>query len=125
MFVLTNTPKEFIPTSEKDNEKPLTFICIPPTRKCVLDIQEQLLKSMADAEETNEETTEVMGVSLPISKLMNVYFEACVIDWKNVFDADGKEVPFSKEAFNQFNDLVILTELYTFIQELAEGNAKT
>ena len=121
MFVLTNSPKEFVPSSEKGKEKPLTFICIPPTRKAILDLQEMLVKSLSSTDFEGEETEEVFdGVNLPISKMMELYLDVCVTDWKNVTDEKGNEIPFSKEIFKSFNDTVILMELYNFIKGLAE-----
>lgn len=116
-FILTNTQKEFIPETQKDQENPLTFICIPPSRKTVLDLQEKIMKSVSDTEE-------IVSMELPIADMMDLYLTACVIDWKNMSDVDGVNIEFTTEAFSQFNDMQILLELYTFVKELAEGNEK-
>jgi len=115
MYVLTNTPKEFIPESQKNETNPLTFICVPPSRKTVLDTQEKILQSVDDNEEL--ESTE-----LPISDLIDLALDSCVVGWKNLVDADNKAIEFSKENFQKFNDTAILLELYSFIKELTEGN---
>jgi hypothetical protein len=117
MFVLTNTQKEFIPESEKSSENPLTFIVIPPTRQVVLSLQEELFKSL--------DITDDLSINdLPLAKIMELYLSACVVDWKNVKDEEGNDVPFSQETFKQFNNVEILTELYNFIKELGEGTEK-
>jgi len=118
MFILTNSQKEFIPESEKEQEKPLTFIVNPPTRNIVLRLQEEMFKTI------NNDDGEISFKELPLAKIMELYLSECVIGWKNVSDEAGKEVPFSKEAFKQFNDVTILTELYNYIKELGEGTEK-
>ena len=115
MFVLTNTPKEFIPESQKDQQSPLTFIWNPPARKTVLDLQELLLKTV-------DENGELDSAALPLSKIMELYLEACVTGWKNIQDAEGNEILFTPETFKQFADVDILTELYNFVKELTESN---
>jgi len=117
-FILTNTPREFIPETQKDKENPLTFICIPPTRKLVLDTQEKLLQALS-LEEMNEDS---VANAIPISDMMTLALEACVTGWKNMVDAEGNEILFSKEMFATFNDQTILLELYSYVKELAEGN---
>ena len=116
-FVLTNSPKEFIPSTQLDQENPLTFICIPPSRMTVLNLQEKILKSVSAEEE-------IETLDLPIADMMDLYLDACVTGWKNMTDADGKEVEFTKEAFKGFNDMQILMELYSFVKELAESTEK-
>ncbi len=114
-FILTNTPREFIPESQKDQDSPLTFICVPPSRKTVLDLQELILRSV----NTDED---LQTMDLPISTMMDLYLDACIIDWKNMTDSDGKAIAFTKEEFATFNDMQILLELYTYVKELSEGN---
>ena len=116
-FILTNTPREFVPKSQENTENPLTFICSPPSRKTTLDIQEKIMKSVNTDEEID-------SLDLPIADLMELSLESCVVGWKNVNDADGNPVLFSKEAFSSFNDTVILIELYTYIKELTESTEK-
>ena len=118
MFVLTNSPKEFIPLSQKDETLPLTFIVIPPTRHTVLEFQETLFKSLSQDNEGNEIT------QLPLSDIMDIFLTKCVTGWKNVFDDKGTEIPFTLENFNSFNNAEILTELYQFIKELSESTEK-
>ena len=115
MFVLTNSEKEFVPTSQKDKENPLTFLVIPPTRKVVLDVQEKMLKCLGD-------DSELDVTKIPLADLMDSYLDVCVVGWKNVKDEKGNDVVFSKEVFKKFNDLEILTELYNFIRELSEAD---
>jgi len=125
MFVLTNTPKEFIPSTEKDKENPLTFIVKPPTKRAILDLQESLFKSMSEIDTGSENDDSTISLdSIPLSEMMNLYLDACVIGWKNVVDINGNELPFSKEIFNDFNDSTILIELYNFCRELTESTEK-
>ncbi len=114
-FTLTTTPREFVPSNQTDQENPLTFICVPPSRRTVLDLQELILKSVSTDEE-------IETMQLPLALMMDLYLSACVIDWKNVFDADGKELPFTE--FTKFNDMQILLELYTYVKELSESTEK-
>ncbi len=65
---------------------------------------------------------EIESLELPIADMMDLYLSTCVVGWKNMTDAEGKEVEFTEEAFSGFNDMQILLELYTFIKELSEGN---
>ena len=116
-FILSSSPKEFIPETQLTEENPLTFICIPPSRRCVLDLQEQILKSVGLGEDLET-------MNLPISDMMSLYLDACVTGWKNMTDAEGKEIEFTKEAFAGFNDMQILLELYTYVKELAESTEK-
>ena len=118
MFVLTNTTKRFIPTSQKDSEKPLTFIVKPPTRKTILDFQETLFKGIATDSEGNEMT------KIPLSAIMDILLSKCVVGWENVLDEEGNEVVFSEENFCLFNEAEVLTELYQFIKELSESTEK-
>ncbi len=115
MYILTNTPKEFIPASQVSEDKPLTFICSPPTRRTILDLQEKIMKSVSQEEE-------IESLELPIADMIELYLSTCVVGWKNMTDAEGKEIEFTEEAFSGFNDMQILLELYTFIKELSEGN---
>jgi len=117
MFVLTNTPKEFIPSTEKDQENPLTFIVKPPTKKAVLDMQEQIFKSLGDADT-------VSTSDIPLSAMMNLYLETCVIGWKNVVDENGDEIEFTLSNFDNFYDSTILIELYNYCRELTESTEK-
>ena len=112
MFILTSTPKEFIPSTQKDNENPLTFIVVPPKRNTVLNLQETLLTHSVDNGELDVD-------SIPISQIMNTYLNDCVIGWKNVVDENNNPIEFTKENFELMNDISMLTELYQFIQELA------
>ena len=120
MYVLTSTPKKFIPSTEANKENPLTFIVQPPTKKVVLDIQEALFKSL----DVDSESTDISITSIPLAYLMNVYIDACVVDWENIVDEDGKKIPFSKEYLNKFNETNILMELYNFCKELTESTEK-
>ena len=117
MYVLTNTERQFIPTSQKEEEKPLTFRVIPPSRKTTLDLQELILKSVNAGEELET-------LDLPLSLMMDLYLEACVIGWENMNDAEGTPIEFTKEDFEGFNSMEILLELYTFVKELAESTPK-
>jgi hypothetical protein len=119
MFVLTDTPKEFIPSTEKEQENPLTFIVKPPTKRTVLDIQETLFKSLDVDDNANVSLNEI-----PLATLMDAYINACVIGWKNVIDEEKNEVPFSLDKLELFNDTAILMELYNFCKELREGSEK-
>jgi len=119
-FILTNTPRDFIPESQKNEENPLTFICIPPTRKMILDTQEKLLQSIS-LDEISEDS---VANAIPISEMMSLALDTCVVGWKNMVDTDGNDILFSKEAFATFNDQTILMELYSYVKELAEGNLK-
>jgi hypothetical protein len=118
MFVLTDTPKDFIPSTEEEKENPLTFIVKPPTKRVVLEIQETLFRSL------DTETSEVSLNDIPLATLMNAYINACVVGWKNVVNEKGDEVPFSQEKLELFNDTTILMELYNFCKELSEGSEK-
>ena len=118
MFTITNTSKKFIPTSEKENEvNPLTFIVQPPTKKVILDLQEAIFKNAADDED-------IKTSDIPLSMMINLYLDACVIGWENVVDENNDLIPFSKENFEFFNDSTILIELYNFCRELTESNEK-
>jgi len=118
MFILTDTPKEFIPSTEVESENPLTFIIKPPTKRVVLEIQETLFRSL------DIEKDEVSLDEIPLAKLMNAYINACVVDWKNVVDENKNSVPFSLEKLELFNDTTILMELYNFCKDISEGNEK-
>jgi hypothetical protein len=120
MFVLTSTPKEFIPSTEKGKEKPLTFVIQPPTKKQVLEIQEALFQSL----DLKADEQEVSLSSIPLATLMDAYINACVVGWKNVVDEEGNEVPFSRDNLEFFNDTTILMELYNFCKEMSEGSEK-
>jgi len=115
MFILTDTEKEFVPTSEKEADNPLTFVIIPPTRRTVLHLQEKLVSSLDDDGELNPK-------NIPLADLMDLYFDDCVIGWKNMMDASNNPVIFSKELFKKFNDGEILNELYTEIKGLSESD---
>jgi hypothetical protein len=115
MFILTNSPKEFIPSSQKDKDDPLTFIVIPPKRQTVLGLQEILLSSVGEDAELDMD-------KIPMSKIMEIYFNDCVIGWKNVVDSNNKPIEFTKENFQLINDIEMLTELYQFIQGLGTSD---
>ena len=118
MFVLTDSPQEFIPSTEKEKVNPLTFIVKPPTKRTVLEIQEALFRSL------DVEKEEISLNEIPLATLMNAYINACVVDWKNVVDEKREPVPFSLEKLELFNDTTILMELYNFCKELSEGSEK-
>jgi len=133
MFVLTNTPKEFIPSIEEGKDNPLTFIVKPPTKKAVLDMQERIFKSISEIKEEpkkedslikKDEKENISLDAIPLSEMMNLYLDACVIGWKNVVDSEGNEIPFSKEVFEGFYDSTILIELYNYCRELTESTEK-
>jgi len=115
MFVISSSPKKFIPESQKEIKNPLTFIVVPPKRKDVLKLQELVLAAMGDKE---------IMAAVPISAIMNLYFESSVVGWENVVGEDNKALEFNEENFTMFNDVEILTELYSFIKELAESTEK-
>lgn len=117
MFVLTTDPIEFIPTKFKDSNTPLTFIVKPPTRLVALKLQDIILNSSNMSEKSE-------FVKLPLTEVMLTYLDACVIDWKNVNDVSGKPVPFTKENFELFNDIEVITELFEFCRELTSGTEK-
>jgi hypothetical protein len=119
MFVLTDTPKEFIPSTELESENPLTFIVKPPTKRTVLDIQETLFKSL-----DVDENSDVSVTQIPLAELMDNYINACVVGWKNVVDEDNNPIIFSKDKLELFNDTVILMELYNYCKELTESTEK-
>ena len=122
MFILTDTPKEFIPLSERDKEQPLTFILKPPTKKAVLEIQETLFKSLNPDSLSGDD--EVSTDSIPLATLMDAHINVCVVGWKNVFDKDMNPIIFSPEKLNLFNDSTILMELYNECRELSESTEK-
>jgi len=117
MFVITNTSKKFIPESQKNEENPLTFIIKPPTKKTILDLQEHIFKNAGEGDNMSTD-------DIPLSIMINLYLDTCVIGWENVIDEDGKAIPFTPENFEFFNDSTILIEVYNFCRELTESNEK-
>lgn len=117
MFILTTDPIEFIPTKFKKSTAPLTFIVKPPTRLVALKLQDIILNSSNMSEEAEY-------VKLPLTEVMLTYLDACVVGWKNINDTSGKAVPFSKENFELFNDIEVITELFEYCRELTSGTEK-
>jgi hypothetical protein len=118
MFVLTNTTKKFIPESQREEENPLAFLIKPPTKKVILDLQEEIFKN------ANIETDDLQASNIPLSNMINLYLDTCVIGWENVVDEAGKAIPFTKENFEFFSESTILIEVYNFCRELSESTEK-
>ena len=117
MFVITNSTKKFIPESQTNEENPLTFLVKPPTKSMILDLQEEIFKSA-------QEGDDLKVSDIPLSKMINLYLDNCVIGWLNVQDEEGNPLSFSKENLEYFNDSTMLIELYNFCRELAESTEK-
>ena len=111
MLVIDMSEREFIPSSEKEVEKPVTFIVVPPTRNTILKIQDLLQTSF---------TGEDFKKQFKFSEYAKILLDDCLVGWKNIVGADGKDIPFSKENTKYLSDLVMLTELTNFIDELGK-----
>ena len=118
MYILSTDPIEFIPLKFKNSENPLTFIVKPPTRKTALKLQDIILNSSKFEEDGKE------AVAIPLETVMELYLDACVIGWKNIFDSNDKAIPFTKENFDLFNDIEVITELFEYCRELTAGTEK-
>ncbi len=118
MYIMTTDPIDFIPTKFKESELPLTFIVKPPTRLTSLRLQDIILNSTQIVVDGKDAT------KLPLTEVMSIYLDECVVGWKNVKDSSGNDIKFSKETFELFNDIEIITELFEFCRELVSGNEK-
>jgi hypothetical protein len=127
MYILSKGTRDFIPTSQRDQDSPITFQITPPTRKVVLQgqamMQKAILKSGVQLPTSTEDTLDIEAIGLDSiidhqSEYNDLMLDACVVGWKNVVDEDGNEIPFSKEVFKSFNDTLIIQELLAEIQEI-------
>lgn len=120
MIILnTNTNIEFIPSTEKDAEKPLTFILSPPTYETVLNIQQSFSISEKDGKPE---------INIDNVKIARILLTNCVRGWKNVFSVNEKgeliDLPFTQEHLELVTDIEIITELIAKINELGELKKK-
>lgn len=133
MFILSNEPWEFVPESQKDVENPITFILVPPTREVALKGQHILQKALAKSnaiqfigtEDSQEQINAALMTAIDEQTEYNeLLMSKCIIGWKNVVDAKGNAVAFSKDSFALFNDLAILAEVTTEIQRGKSADPK-
>lgn len=119
MYVITNDVRDFIPESQKNEEKPLIFKLVPPTRAAVLQSQAALQKSILSGRSmadllSEDDTVDNSAVEAMIDgqyTVAEVLMDQCVVGWENVYDEKGEAIPFSKDKFKLFNDQLILQEL--------------
>lgn len=63
--------------------------------------------------------TETLDNKIAESLFREVYAEAVILGWENVQDADGKDLPFTRE-----NVIKVLTDLPDLYQDIREAAAK-
>ena len=71
MYILSKGTRDFIPTSQRDQDSPITFQITPPTRKVVLQgqamMQKAILKSGVQLPTSNEDTLDIEAIGLDMS----------------------------------------------------------
>lgn len=131
MLVLSNKPVEFIPESQKEEEKPVKFKVMPPTRETMMKLQALMQETISEQLAEGKGLDEIDSYSLAISNMTKanpILIDTCVIGWENVFTKDEEgnlvEMEFNIENLQYLIDQEILEELVNFIDSLSKVDEK-